>query len=403
MRKLAILIAVLALAASMACAEVLETTGSVNVRDMPSLAGNVLGAVPEGTRVEYLGESAVDDRGVDWYKVWFEEREGWMSSKYATPVEGGKQSRDDIFETLGILTSDDTINVTGWDAERSGEQLKLRVTVDGGVYCGGTDGYAEPWLVGEGIAAETDADLDGDGEDELLVIHCAQTEDDETAWTGIIYERDGDGYVRTAEFPLDILTHGTSSRGVKLLRRDRKLCVAVIRVDEWDGGGRGVSATLFDYDGQVVTLPFIATAEIVGESYAVIGAFPLDWYEEFDGWAISSRARLEAMLEGYGEVYSFSPYEESIFQDPDFAEHARDEDIIGPEEHERTVEIMKQYGVEVIPHVVSEEEDGESWKTITLLEKDEGETLLWVQETDNYSDEDWIDIELHTRLDHGVE
>lgn len=58
------------------------TTGDVNLRDEPSLDGDVIISIPEGTRLEYLGKVSTDERGVDWYKVSYKGHKGWASSKY---------------------------------------------------------------------------------------------------------------------------------------------------------------------------------------------------------------------------------------------------------------------------------------------------------------------------------
>ena len=58
------------------------TTGDVNLRDEPSLDGDVIISIPEGTRLEYLGKVSTDERGVDWYRVSYKGHKGWASSKY---------------------------------------------------------------------------------------------------------------------------------------------------------------------------------------------------------------------------------------------------------------------------------------------------------------------------------
>lgn len=59
------------------------TTGNVNMRDMPNLDGKVITSIKKGNGGEYLGENAVDNRGVTWYYVRYKEKTGWVSSKYA--------------------------------------------------------------------------------------------------------------------------------------------------------------------------------------------------------------------------------------------------------------------------------------------------------------------------------
>lgn len=61
-----------------------ETSGSVHVRTGPGLDYDVLKTLENSTIMGYVGETRVDDRGVEWYKVWCEgSTTGWVSSTYA--------------------------------------------------------------------------------------------------------------------------------------------------------------------------------------------------------------------------------------------------------------------------------------------------------------------------------
>lgn len=57
--------------------------GDVNLRTSPSLNGGKLTAMKEGQTAAYLNGSSVDDRGVVWYKVSFNGKTGWVSSRYS--------------------------------------------------------------------------------------------------------------------------------------------------------------------------------------------------------------------------------------------------------------------------------------------------------------------------------
>lgn len=59
------------------------TTGDVNVRTGPGLAYDSIGVVSKGGRLSYLGEISTDERGVDWYKVSYNDCERWVSSTYS--------------------------------------------------------------------------------------------------------------------------------------------------------------------------------------------------------------------------------------------------------------------------------------------------------------------------------
>lgn len=60
------------------------TDGQSYVRNAPRLSGKALTVMQQGDAAEYLGSSSVDDRGVTWYKVYFNGKTGWVSSKYTS-------------------------------------------------------------------------------------------------------------------------------------------------------------------------------------------------------------------------------------------------------------------------------------------------------------------------------
>ena len=60
-----------------------KTTGNVHVRKGPGLEYAEMGTLEKGTLISYLGASKKDERGVKWYKVNFNGKVGWVSSKYS--------------------------------------------------------------------------------------------------------------------------------------------------------------------------------------------------------------------------------------------------------------------------------------------------------------------------------
>lgn len=58
--------------------------GKTYVRSAPSLNGKVITTLQEGDWAEYLGAHSVDDRGVTWYKVNYNDSIGWVSSRYVS-------------------------------------------------------------------------------------------------------------------------------------------------------------------------------------------------------------------------------------------------------------------------------------------------------------------------------
>ena len=60
------------------------TGGKTNLRSGPGLGYTDIGTVQKGETATYLGSQYTDERGVVWYKVKFEGKEGWVSSRYTT-------------------------------------------------------------------------------------------------------------------------------------------------------------------------------------------------------------------------------------------------------------------------------------------------------------------------------
>ena len=57
-------------------------TGDTNVRTGPGLKYRSIGVLHKGDETRYLGKHATDDRGVVWYKVDWNGRSAWVSSRY---------------------------------------------------------------------------------------------------------------------------------------------------------------------------------------------------------------------------------------------------------------------------------------------------------------------------------
>jgi len=56
--------------------------GKSNVRTGPGLEYKSLGVLHREESARYLHETAVDDRGVVWYKIRWNGRDAWVSSRY---------------------------------------------------------------------------------------------------------------------------------------------------------------------------------------------------------------------------------------------------------------------------------------------------------------------------------
>ena len=68
---------------SMSGSTVTVTGSSVNVRAKPCLNGSDMGIVKKGDTLTFKGKKSTDDRGIDWYKVSYNGKTGWISSVYS--------------------------------------------------------------------------------------------------------------------------------------------------------------------------------------------------------------------------------------------------------------------------------------------------------------------------------
>ena len=68
--------------ASSAKSGTVKATGNVNLRKGPGLDYGDIGTMKKGDTATYKGETQKDARGVAWYKVSFNGKTGWVSSKY---------------------------------------------------------------------------------------------------------------------------------------------------------------------------------------------------------------------------------------------------------------------------------------------------------------------------------
>lgn len=56
-------------------------TGNTHIRSKAGLNGAKLGTLHKGNYALYLNKSSEDDRGVQWYKIYYNGLTGWVSSK----------------------------------------------------------------------------------------------------------------------------------------------------------------------------------------------------------------------------------------------------------------------------------------------------------------------------------
>lgn len=63
------------------------STGQSNVRTGPGLGHSSIGTLYKGESAEFLGKTSVDERGVTWYNIRFNDQDAWVSEKYTKLVQ----------------------------------------------------------------------------------------------------------------------------------------------------------------------------------------------------------------------------------------------------------------------------------------------------------------------------
>ena len=67
---------------------ILGDSGQSYIHPSPDRESRRLGTLKQGESVQFLGRTATDDRGVVWYKIRWNGRDAWVSSKYTRKVHG---------------------------------------------------------------------------------------------------------------------------------------------------------------------------------------------------------------------------------------------------------------------------------------------------------------------------
>lgn len=61
-----------------------KMTGTAYLRSGPGLDYSIKSSIPKGKTASYQNSTKKDDRGVAWYKVKYNGKTGWVSSRYAS-------------------------------------------------------------------------------------------------------------------------------------------------------------------------------------------------------------------------------------------------------------------------------------------------------------------------------
>lgn len=77
--------------------------GDCNLRTGPGLGYSVRTSVPAGKKLTYLGSRKKDGRDVTWYKVKYNGKTGWVSSRLSSLSSSGGSSSSGKVKTTGSV------------------------------------------------------------------------------------------------------------------------------------------------------------------------------------------------------------------------------------------------------------------------------------------------------------
>ncbi len=210
-------------------------------------------------------------------------------------------SKKEIQAQLGIFNYDELTNVRKVETSKDGDYQSFDVHFESDVYYGGSDGYVDEWLTSDGIVAEIEIDMDGDGQDEYVVLYVKAVWEYGYRYDEFriaICEAENGKYVKTADFECGFSMYGFGSTR----------CIELVSCDD---GVRIISNStdVFSYDGQKAYVELIAgltTNEfndeydyVYGYSYALKGKFAAEMFKDLSyacGESMYNRSRLERLV-----------------------------------------------------------------------------------------------------------
>ena len=175
---------------------------------------------------------------------------------------------------LGVFNYDDLYNIRKVDHSAEGGYQSFNVWYEDGVFYGGSDGYAEDWMTAEGVIAETEYDLDGDGAMEYIALYVTHEADE---WDYVspryriaIYEMNGASMTKTADFETSFDYEGMHDARFAAIVPGAKGNVIVT------GTHNGIA--VFAYDGSNAYVDLIVGLSEYYRNYALTARLPAEDY-----------------------------------------------------------------------------------------------------------------------------
>ena len=218
----------------------------------------------------------------------------------------------------------DTANVVSTDLQTSDGITEAEVLLQDDVFAESefTMGmyYTRPWSTVDGILADAEADLDGDGQNERIALYTESLTDEQGDFTResvIVFEAVDGEWMQQDSFVYDYDTLEPYSEGARLRLINAPDGVRLARL-EWgamDGGRFLAQVDMYAYNGSAIYRSEMAQMEDYNASFFFKGRMPMNIYEEMsDARASESKDRynyLQANCEGDGVLFEHAFYGET--------------------------------------------------------------------------------------------
>ena len=171
--------------------------------------------------------------------------------------------------------------------------------------------YTRNWSTESGILANARVDLDGDGQEERLVLYSESLTDAYGGYTQecvAAFENIGGDWIKQAEFVIghDMMSPYSDGPRLRTLRTSDGIRLACVEFGMMDGGHYLAKVTMYAYDGQTFFKAATAQMDDYSASFLYKGRMPAEVDDEMANAPIYSAADeyayLQAHYEGHGTL-----------------------------------------------------------------------------------------------------
>lgn len=252
--------------------------------------------------------------------------------------------------------------------------------------------YFDAWSTETGILADAQADLDGDGQDERVMLLSEYLTDEYGGYTRetlLAYEQVNGAWVRQDEFVYAYDSTEPYSMGsrLRLINTPNGMRLAHIEYGSLEGGSYLAEATMYAYDGAAFYISEMAIMDDTTTSFFFKGRIPVDIYAQMNSADVDTYLHknvfdyLQAHCEGQG----------TLFEHPGTWERDRTEGFDG------VGALLRDYGLELTYQI---DDYGQVGDFSMAGGTDYFSVSLEWGETETGVSEHFIRMRLMTELDH---